>query len=106
MKLRKDDQVIVLSGKDKGKSGKITKVIPQQGRVVVEGVNLVKRAYKPSQSHPKGGIKEESRPLPAAKVAIVHPTKSGRGSRVGYRLNQDGSKSRVYRQAGGKEVKT
>lgn len=105
MKLRKGDKIIVLSGKDKGQTGTILAVMPQAGKVVVEGVNLVKRAYKPSQANPKGGIKEEPRPLWASKVALAHPTNSKKGSRVAYQLAKDGGKVRVYAQAGRKEVK-
>ena len=105
MKLRRGDEVIVLSGRDKGRKGKIIKVYPRLNRVVVDGVNIVKRAYKPSTTRPKGGIKEEPRPLHAAKLGVVHPTKSGRGSRIGYVLAKGGTKRRVYRQAGAKEIK-
>ncbi len=105
MKLRRGDEIIVLSGRDKGRKGKIIKAYPRLNRVVVDGINMVKRAYKPTTARPKGGIKEEPRPLSAAKVAIVHPTKPKRGSRIGYEKAKGGAKRRVYRQAGGKEIK-
>lgn len=67
------DTVIVISGKDKGKQGKIKAAMPKEGRVVVEGVNMVKRHTKPTQSNPKGGIIEKEAPIYAAKVMIVDP---------------------------------
>ncbi|MBI3984234.1 50S ribosomal protein L24 [Candidatus Microgenomates bacterium] len=105
MKLRKGDKVIVLRGRDRGKTGTIVRVLPALNQVVVEGINEVKRAHKPSTKDPKGGIKTEIRPIWAAKVAIVHPDLPKRGSRIGYRLDKQGSKVRIYRQAGGKEIK-
>jgi len=96
MKLRKGDRVVVLAGRDKGRSGEITAVLPNRQKVVVGGVNVVKRHTKPSQKHPQGGILELTKPIPAAKVMMVDP-QSGRPGRVGYRLNADGSKERVVK---------
>ena len=105
MKLRVGDMVLVRSGRDKGKTGKVTKVLPDQNKVVVEGVNEVKRALKPSQKQPKGGIITQTHPIWSSKIGIVHPTKPKQTSRVGYQLAKDGKKVRVYRQAGNKEIK-
>lgn len=106
MKLRTGDTVMVRSGKDKGKTGPIIKAYPQLNKVVVDGINIVKKHVKPSQKHPRGGIIEEPQPLPASKVGIVHPDDPKKTSRIGYKFKSDGSKVRVYRQANNKEVKT
>lgn len=105
MRLQKGDEIIVLSGKDKGKTGKISRTLPALNKVVIDGINMVKRAYKPSAAHPKGGIKEEPRPLWSSKVAIVRPGDAKKGSRIGYQLDKAGHKSRVYRQADNKPIK-
>lgn len=67
------DTVVVISGKDKGKQGKVKAAMPKEGRVVVEGVNMIKRHTKPSQANPKGGIIEKEAPLYASKVMILDP---------------------------------
>ncbi len=67
------DTVVVISGKDKGKQGKITAALPKKGRVVVEGVNAVKRHTKPTQANPKGGIIEKEAPINVSKVMILDP---------------------------------
>lgn len=105
MKLRKGDKVIVRSGKDAGKSGTILEVLPALNKVVVDGINMAKRATKPSTKHPRGGIIEGPLPLWASKVGLVHPTKENQSSRVGYVTDKAGNKQRVYRQADDKEVK-
>lgn len=105
MKLRKGDKVMVLSGKDKGRTGTIVKVLPQLNKVVIDGINMIKRAHKPSQSRPKGGIIEEPAPLWVSKVAIIHPDKPKKTSRIGWQAGKKGEKVRVYTQAGKKEVK-
>lgn len=104
MKLRVGDTVKVRVGKDRGKSGKILQVLPGEGKVVVENVNLARIARKPTQKQPRGGISEQAMPIWSAKVGIVHPTDSKRTSRLGYTLGKDGKKARVYRQADNKEV--
>lgn len=68
--IRKDDVVVVLSGKDKGKRGKVLRVYPQKRSIIVEGVNFVKRHSRPTQSNPKGGILEKESPLNVAKVGL------------------------------------
>ena len=105
MKLRKGDKVIVLSGRDKGKTGQIIKVLPKLNKVVVEAVNMLKKNQKPTNKQPRGGISSVSHPIWASKVGIVNPTKAGTSTRIGYKLSADGQKARVMRQAGNQEIK-
>ena len=99
IRLRKNDEVIVISGKDKGAKGKILKVLVDQDRVVVEGVNRVKRHTKPTQKMPQGGIIEKELPLNASKVMLVDP-KSGKPTRVKAGQDKDGKKVRVAAKSG------
>lgn len=96
MKLRLKDKVMVLSGRDKGKTGEIIAVLPKDNKVVVEGVNIVKRHAKPTTQNPKGGILELTRPIDAAKLAVLDP-KTGKIARIGYQLGKNGAKDRVYK---------
>lgn len=97
LKIKKGDQVVVLSGDDKGKTGEVVKSMPKEGKVVVQGVNLVKRHTKPSQTTP-GGIVTKEAPINVSNVAIVDP-KSGKASKIGYK-EVDGNKVRVARKSG------
>jgi large subunit ribosomal protein L24 len=103
IRLKKDDQVVVLSGKYKGKTGKITATHPTENKVTVEGINIVKKAIKPNNKYPQGGIVEITKPIWVSKVALVEPT-SKKPSKVGYKFEKDGKKVRVYKRTG-KEVK-
>lgn len=103
IKLKKGDTVVVLSGKYKGKTGKITATHPTDNKVTVEGINIVKKHQKPNKQYPQGGIIEMTKPIWVSKVAIVELT-SKKPSRIGYKLNDDGSKTRVFK-ATGKEIK-
>jgi len=95
-KIRRDDEVIVLAGKDKGKTGKVTKVLVEEGKVFVEGVNLVKKHQKPvPQLQQAGGIVEKEAPLHVSNVAILNPT-TGKADRVGFRV-EDGKKVRFFK---------
>jgi large subunit ribosomal protein L24 len=98
MKLKKGDDVIVISGKEKGKQGKIVKVIPEARRVIIGGVNKVKRHSKPSKEG-AGGIVEKEASIHASNVMLLDP-KSGKGTRVGYKTLADGKKVRVARKSG------
>jgi len=89
MKLKKGDLVAVISGKDKGKQGKITSVILKDNRVVVEGVNSVKRHVKPDQKNPQGGIILKQLSIHASNVMIVD-SKTGKPSRIGKKKTKDG----------------
>ena len=97
MKIKKGDQVIVLSGEDKGKTGEVVKALPKESKVVVQGINLVKRHTKPSQTTP-GGIVTKEAPINVSNVAIVDP-KTGKASKVGYK-EVEGKKVRVARKSG------
>ncbi|MBU0559839.1 MAG: 50S ribosomal protein L24 [Bacteroidetes bacterium] len=88
MKIKKDDTVVVITGNYKGKSGKVLKVFPKDGRVIVEGVNLSKRHSKPSQANPQGGIIEKEAPINASNVMFLDP-KSGEPSRLGKKVIMD-----------------
>jgi large subunit ribosomal protein L24 len=98
LKLKKGDDVIVISGREKGKKGKIVRVIPEDRRIVIGGVNKMKRHTKPSQAG-AGGIVEKEMPMHISNVMLVDP-KSGKGSRVGYKTLADGKKVRVARKSG------
>jgi large subunit ribosomal protein L24 len=95
-KLRQGDKVVVLSGKDVGKEGTITRVITDRGTVIVEGVNLAKRHQRPTKSTMQGGIIDKDMPIPMSNVAIVCPSCNG-PSRVGYRID-GGEKRRVCKK--------
>jgi large subunit ribosomal protein L24 len=99
MKVKKGDRVVVLSGKDKGKRGEVIDNLPKEGRVVVRGVNIMTRHVKPSQEDPQGGLKRVEAPLHVSKVALEDP-KTGKPTRVGFRVNDDGSKVRVAKRSG------
>ncbi len=105
MKLKKGDSIVVRSGSLKGKTGKISAVLPKTNQIVVEGVNVHKKHLKPSQTNPQGGIQEVTHPINVSKVGIAHPSGKGKTSRVGTETNAKGNKTRVYRQAGNKEIK-
>ncbi len=98
MKIKAKDKVIVLTGKDKGKTGEVTSVYPKDNRVVVSGVNMIARHTKPSQANPQGGIVRREAPLHASNVALVDP-KSNKATRVGYKTVK-GEKTRVARRSG------
>ena len=97
MKLKKGDPVIVLQGKDKGKEGTILRVIPKQGKVIVEGVNIAKKHQRPVRATMQAGIIDKDMPMDASNVAYVH---KGRPTRLGYRFDDDGKKVRVARRTG------
>ena len=97
-KLRKGDRVIVLTGKDRGKTGEIESVDPKSGRAVVSGVNIVKRHQRPGPGNP-GGIVEREAPVHLSNVALADPD-TGRPTRVGFRILDDGRKVRFAKRSG------
>lgn len=98
-RLQKGDQVIVIAGKDKGKKGKIMRFIAEENRVLVEGVNLVKRHTRPNARMQQGGILEREQPIAASNVMIVDP-KTGKGTRVRIEVDEKGEKHRVAVKSG------
>jgi large subunit ribosomal protein L24 len=98
LKVKKGDRVIVLSGRDKGRTGEVIKALPTENRVIVQGVNLVKRHTRPSQVS-NGGIIEKEAPIHASNVAHVDP-KDNKPTRVGFKTLDDGRKVRVARRSG------
>jgi large subunit ribosomal protein L24 len=98
-RIRKGDTVIVISGKDAGKTGKISRILPEADRVVVEGVNLVKRHQRPTPRNPSGGIVEREQPIHASKVMPVDP-KTGKGTRVRFKTLENGNKIRIAVKSG------
>lgn len=103
IRLKKGDTVMVRAGKYKGKTGKVVATHPYDNKVTVEGINIVKKAVKPTQANPTGGIQEITKPIWVSKVAIVEPT-SKKPSRIGYSLDNKGVKTRVFKNTG-KEIK-
>lgn len=103
IRLKKGDTVQVLTGKYKGKTGKVTATHPAENKVTVEGINIVKKHVKPNRENPQGAIVELTKPIWTSKVAVVDPT-SKKPTRIGYKLDKDGNKTRIYKKSG-KEIK-
>ncbi len=102
MKIKTGDTVIVISGDDKGKTGKVLKALPKENAVVVEGVNVKKKHVKPSQANPKGQVKDITAPIRVCKVAF-YDEKSKKGTKIGYKMSGD-KKIRVAKKSG-EEIK-
>ncbi len=96
MKIKKGDQVLIISGKDKGKKGNVLKVIPEEEKIVVENVNLLKRHTKPKKAGEKGQIVQKSSPINFSKVKLICP-KCGQATRVGYKI-LDNKKYRICKK--------
>ena len=99
-KIKKGDQVVVLSGKDKGRTGTVTRVMPKDCKVLVDGINVAARHRKPSQANPQGGIDRLPAPLHISKVAVA--TADGKPTRVRFETGKDGKKVRVAVKTGEK----
>jgi len=97
MKIRKGDQVVVTTGRDKGKQGEVLRAMPKDNKVVVQGVNMVKRHTRPSQTN-AGGIISKEAPIDVSNVALIDP-ETGKATRVGYKV-VDGEKVRVAKKSG------
>lgn len=97
MKIKKGDQVIVITGRDKGKTGEVIKAMPKENKVIVQGINLVKRHTKPTQES-AGGIISKEAPIHVSNVALIDP-KSGKATRVGFKI-ENGQKVRVAKRSG------
>ena len=97
MKLKKGDTVVVIAGKDKGQEGEVVHVLPTANKVIVNGVNTAKKHSKPRKSNQQGGIIDRDMPVDASNVMLVH---KGKPTRVGYKINADGTKVRVAKSTG------
>jgi large subunit ribosomal protein L24 len=97
--VRKGDTVVVIAGKERGKRGKVLRVLPERGRVVVEKVNMIKKHQRPTQKLRQGGIIEREGPIHLSNVMLVDP-RGDRPTRVGVRVLADGRKARVARRSG------
>jgi len=101
LRIRRDDEVVVISGKDKGKTGRVLRVEPVKRRVYVEGLNIVKRHQRPSALNPnaQAGVIEREGPIHVSNVALVDP-KTKKPTRLGTTTTTDGKKARVARRSG------
>lgn len=97
--VKKGDNVIVITGKDKGKKGRVIYAYPKEGRVLVEGVNLVKRHTRPSQANPQGGIINKEAPIHSSNVMLLDP-RTGEPTRIGYKELANGEKVRIAKKSG------
>ncbi|CEG24411.1 50S ribosomal protein L24 [Planococcus massiliensis] len=100
MHVKKGDTVKVISGKDKGKTGVVLAALPKKDRVLVEGINIIKKHTKPNQANPQGGIVSQEAAIHVSNVMLLDP-KSGEPTRVGYKV-EDGKKVRVAKKSGEK----
>lgn len=99
-KIRKDDDVIVITGRDKGKQGKVIRVITEKNRIVVENVNVLKRHTKPNpRTNEAGGIVEKEMSLHISNVALLNPD-TGKAGKIGFKLLEDGKKVRYFKSNG------
>ena len=101
--IKKGDSVIVLAGEDKGKQGKVLKVLVKEQRALVEGINLVSKSTKPSAKNPQGGIVKQEAPIHISNLSLIDP-KSGKATRVGIKVTEDGKKVRIAKKSG-EEIK-
>ena len=103
MKIKKGDTVQVLSGKYKGKTGKVVATHPFENKVTVEGINIVKKHVKPNNAYPQGGIIELTKPMWVSKVAVLDP-ETKKPTRIGIKFGKDGTKTRIAKKSE-KEIK-
>ena len=101
--IKKNDTVVVLAGQDKGKTGKVLKVLVDENRALVEGVNMVSKSTKPSAKNPQGGIVKQEAPIHISNLSLVDP-KSGKATRVGIKVTEYGKKVRIAKKSG-EEIK-
>lgn len=101
--IKKNDTVVVLAYEDKGKTGKVLKVLVEKNRALVEGVNMVSKSTKPSAKNPQGGIVKQEAPIHISNLSLVDP-KSGKATRVGIKVTEDGKKVRIAKKSG-EEIK-
>ena len=99
VKIRKDDQVIVIAGKDKGKTGRVLHVYPKIERALVENINTVKKAQRPTQANPKGGIMAKEMSIHISNISLIDK-RTNKPTRVGMNISKDGSKLRISKKSG------
>jgi large subunit ribosomal protein L24 len=97
--VKKDDTVMIITGKDKGKKGRVIAAYPRLNRVLIEGVNMMKKHSRPSQVNPQGGILNQEAPIHASNVMLLDP-KSGKPTRIGYKVLDNGTKVRISKKSG------
>ena len=97
--IKKGDEVIVLAGDDKGRKGKVLKVLVTKQRALVEGVNIVSKSMQPSAQNPQGGIVKQEAPIHVSNLSLIDP-KSGKATRIGMKITDDGKKVRVAKKSG------
>ena len=103
LKIKKNDTVVVLTGEDKGKTGKVLKVLVDKQRAIVEGVNRVNKSTKPSAKNPQGGFVKQEASIHISNISLIDP-KSGKPTRVAMKVNEEGKKVRVAKKSG-EEIK-
>ena len=99
LKIKKGDRVRVLQGKDRGKDGEVTRVLPDRDKVIVDGLNVAKKHQKATRATMQGGIIDKEMPIPVSNVALISPG-DGKPTKVGYRFDDKGNKVRVCRRTG------
>jgi len=99
LKIKKGDRVQVLQGKDRGKEGEVTRVLPKERKVIVDGINVAKKHQKATRATMQGGIIDKDMPIDVSNVAVISPG-DGRPTRIGYRFDDKGNKVRVCRRTG------
>ena len=103
LKIKKNDTVVVLTGEDKGKTGKVLKVLVDKQRAIVEGVNMVNKSTKPSAKNPQGGFVKQEASIHISNISLIDP-KSGKPTRVAMKMNEEDKKVRVAKKSG-EEIK-
>ncbi len=98
LKIKKGDRVRVLQGKDRGKEGEVTRVIPEQGKVIVDGLNVAKKHQRATRATMQGGIIDKEMPIPVSNVALL--ASDGKPTRIGYRFDDKGNKVRITKRTG------
>jgi large subunit ribosomal protein L24 len=98
LKVKKGDRVRVLQGKDRGKEGEVSRVIPETGKVIVDGLNVVKKHQRATRATMQGGIIDKEMPIPASNVAVI--AADGKPTKVGFRFDDKGNKVRIARRTG------
>ena len=99
LKIKKGDRVRVLQGKDRGKTGEVTRVLPKEGKVIVDGINVARKHQKATRSTMQGGIIDKDMPIQVSNVAVLSPS-DGKPTKVGYKFDDKGNKVRICRRTG------